>query len=203
MIVSKRIVAHSRYMVVTKTSNSLLPCTIDLSISYDDNNNNNNKQQYTEDGDKSTAAITASEFILIHGENGFGKSALVRHFFMNHNQPLQLIHQQDRCCFCIKGEMDQRINLRAPNATFIDAFTSYVHQIKERKLLDHFHKLLQQSSITKVECNVLTQMIPSMADLFDREPKTTSSSSSQVAGTQPQQQSDVTTTAHQRSPTHF
>ena len=112
-----------------------------------------------------TNDVTTSEFILIHGDTGIGKSALIQKFFMEQTKPATIDVER---CFCIRGEFDQRINLRTPNTVYLDAFTSFVQKVKEYQLLDKFRNLLQQSNIRDEETDVLIKMIPALSDLFDR-----------------------------------
>jgi histidine kinase len=120
------------------------------------------QQQQQQNNNIESISNTTSEFILIHGASGIGKSKLVDFSFLTTNPSTK-----DDDVFCISGIFDQRVHFHKPNAAYIDLLTSYVDQIKERKKIDSFRCILRQSPITSDEIEVLVEMVPALSTLFD------------------------------------
>lgn len=103
-----------------------------------------------------------TEFILIEGSTGTGKTALAQQF-------LAPLVRKD-AGYCILGKFDQLVQLQKPHSAFVEALTAYAMNVQERDAgdVERVRRALADSVDTNDARNTLLNMVPSLAKVFDQ-----------------------------------
>lgn len=128
-------------------------------------------QVYQRIAGSTTTAVAErrTEFILIEGETGSGKTALAEsarslaaHNNHSHHHPQQF---DDRAGYCVLGKFDQLVQLQKPHSAFVEALTEYSEAVVERGQVERVRQRVRVST-EKDAIPVLVKMIPALATIL-------------------------------------
>lgn len=150
-----------------------------------------------ETGDGGSSPTRRTEFILIEGSTGTGKSALAEKFLVVQEHRDAGADDQDddvESPYCITGKFDQLVQLQRPHSAFVEAFTAYALSVVDRGDGERVRRAVQDSmrvdaSHSRDAIQVVANMVPALADLL-MEPQ------------QPQQRNSEEEPAHTDTDNH-
>lgn len=104
-----------------------------------------------------------TEFLLIRGSIGTGKSALSERFL------LPMVGKDGG--YCVTGKFDQLRQLQKPHCFVVEAFTSYAKMVQERGQVETVRRAVNEATTEIESLNLLVKMIPGLAALTGLETK--------------------------------